>query len=182
MTNIVSLEKLDIQQIMLSENTVIKPFESEDEDLNGFLFNDAKNYLKSLLAVTYLLQTKDETIAYYCLSNDRLTKDDEEKSTWNKINRNIANEKRRKNYPAVKIGRLAVSKKYVRLGLGKIIIETVIKMFVATQQQSGCRFITVDAYRNALPFYDKNNFKYLTDKDRQDETRSMYLDLKTYTA
>jgi hypothetical protein len=51
------------------------------------------------------------------------------------------------------------------LGLGKIIIETVIKMFVATQQQSGCRFFTVDAYRNAPPFYDKNNFKYLTDKD-----------------
>jgi GNAT superfamily N-acetyltransferase len=180
MTNTISLENFDFQQIQLNEDTVIKPFESEDEDLNDFLLNDAKNYFKSLFAVTYLLQTKDETIAYYCLSNDRLTKDDEEKSTWNKINRAIANNKRRKSYPAVKIGRLAVSKKYVRLGLGKIIIDTVIKMYIANRQQAGCRFITVDAYSNAVHFYEKNDFKYLTDKDKHDETRAMYLDLKAY--
>jgi GNAT superfamily N-acetyltransferase len=180
MTSKISIETLDFRQIRLNEDTVIKPFESEDEDLNDFLFNDAKDYLQSLLAVTYLLQTENETIAYYCLSNDRITKDDKTKSVWNRINRAIANEKRRKSYPAVKIGRLAVSRKYARLGFGKMIIDAVIEMYTTVQQQAGCRFITVDAYRNATHFYEKNDFRYLTDKDEQDNTRAMYLDLKAY--
>ena len=39
-------------------NTEIKPFESEDKELNDFLFEDAKNYLSEMLAVTYLIETE----------------------------------------------------------------------------------------------------------------------------
>jgi predicted GNAT family N-acyltransferase len=171
---------LDLLEIVvLKEDTIIKPFESTDKDLNDFLFSDAKNYLSSMLAVTYIIQTETETIAYFCLSNDRITKDNEEKSTWNKINRHIVNEKRRKSYPAAKIGRLAVSKKYAGLGFGKLIIRIVREMYMNKQQQSGCRFIIVDAYQDVLSFYEKNNFKYLTNKDEINETRAMYFDLKT---
>jgi predicted GNAT family N-acyltransferase len=170
---------LDVRQIRLCEDTNIKPFENEDQDLNDFLFNEAKNYLNSLLAVTYLIQTKEETVAYYCLLHDRLTKDEEEKSVWNKLNRAISYRKRRKSYPAVKIGRLAVSKKYTCLGFGKLIIKGIIEMYAHEQQQAGCRFITVDAYSNAVRFYEKNKFKYLTDKDQNDLTRAMYFDLKS---
>jgi hypothetical protein len=103
------LNRIDI--VRLEADTVIHSFDSEDKDLNDFLLNDAKNYLKSLLAVTYLLQTGDETVAYFSLSNDSLIKNDDERPVWNKVNRAIPNEKRRKTYPAVKIGRLAVAKK-----------------------------------------------------------------------
>jgi GNAT superfamily N-acetyltransferase len=163
--------------VALREDTVIKPFESEDSDLNDFLLHDAKNYARSRLSVTYLLETEDETVAYFSLSNDKLIKDAESPSTWNKLNRAIANEKRRRSYPAVKIGRLAVSKKYARLGLGRLIISSVINMFTEAPQQTGCRFITVDAYRAAVRFYEKNDFNYLTTKDIDDPTRTMYLDL-----
>jgi GNAT superfamily N-acetyltransferase len=162
----------------LTEDTVIGSFESDDEELNDFLLNDAKKYLTSLLSVTYLLRTQDEIIAYFCLSNDCLTKDNEDKSAWNKVNRTIDNEKRRRNYPAVKIGRLAVSANYAGLGFGKLIIRIVRELYTNKHQQSGCRFITVDAYRSALPFYEKNSFKYMTDKDSSNETRAMYFDLK----
>jgi predicted GNAT family N-acyltransferase len=170
--------KLEWELVRLEETMEIKPFESADEELNDFLFNDAKKYLSSLLAVTYLIQTKDETIAYFCLANDRVMKDDDERTVWNKINRTIPNEKRRKSYPAVKIGRLAVSKNYAGLGFGNFMIDTVGEMYTNNQQQSGCRFITVDAYNNALGFYGKNDFKFLTDKDKTSETRAMYFDLK----
>ena len=173
-----SLFPANVELVKLEENTDIKPFESEDHDLNDFLLNDAKNYLKSLFAVTYIYQTKDETVAFFCLSNDNLTKDEEEKSVWNKVNRAIPNAKRRKTYPAVKIGRLAVSKKHAGLGIGRLIIGTVINMYLVNQQ-AGCRFVTVDAYRNATPFYEKNGFKYLTNKDEKEDTRAMYLDLKS---
>ncbi|GHT45912.1 N-acetyltransferase [Bacteroidia bacterium] len=162
----------------LSEDTMIVSFESTDEELNDFLLNDAKKYLNSLLAITYLIRSHGEIVAYFCLSNDRVTKDEEEKSIWNKINRTIDNEKRRKSYPAVKIGRLAVAKKYAGLGFGSTMITAVVNMFIDREVQSGCRFITVDAYNNALPFYEKNKFKYLTDKDKSGETRAMYFDLK----
>jgi GNAT superfamily N-acetyltransferase len=176
--NLGNVENINWVLTQLKKETLIDFFESTDEELNDFLHNDAKNYLSSLLAVTYLIKVEDEIIAYYCLSNDSLTKNDEEKSNWNKINRFISNEKRRKSYPAVKIGRLAVAKKYSGFGFGKLIIQTVINMYTINQQQSGCRFITVDAYNNALPFYEKNDFKYLTDKDKSGETRAMYFDLK----
>jgi len=51
-------------------------------------------------------------------------------------------------------------------------------MYTNNQQQAGCRFITVDAYSNALGFYEKNRFNYLTDKDKTSETRAMCFDLK----
>jgi len=43
---------------------------------------------------------------------------------------------------------------------------------------AGCRFVTVDAYRSALSFYERNDFKYLTTKDEDEDTRAMYFDLK----
>jgi hypothetical protein len=71
------LDAIDI--VKMGDNMEIKSFESEDKDLNNFLLNDAKNYLKSLLAVTYLLQFGDETVAYFSLSNDSLIKNYGEK-------------------------------------------------------------------------------------------------------
>ena len=175
--NLLIMSKIDV--IRLEMETIIRSFESEDQDLNDFLLNDAKNYLKSFLAITYLLKYGDEIIAYFSLSNDNLSKNDEEKALWNKVNRAIPNDKRRRTYPAVKSGRLAVSRRYTGLGLGNTIILTVREMYVRQQQNAGCRFITVDAYRNALSFYEKNQFKFLTEKDKDEDTRSMYFDLKS---
>jgi GNAT superfamily N-acetyltransferase len=174
-------KNLNARVVRLDSDAEIKPFESDDNDLDNFLLNDAKDYQNSLLSVTYTIQSDSNTIAYYCLSNDRLSQYMEEKSVWNKINRLISNKKRRKSYPAVKIGRLAVSKKFANKGIGTMIIETIKEFYKNSYlQYAGCRFIIVDAYKNALPFYEKNKFKYLTDNDKNDSTRIMYLDLKAY--
>jgi len=80
----------------------------------------------------------------------------------------------------VKIGRLAVSTECANSGFGKLIIRIVKEMYAHLKQQAGCRFITVDAYQNALEFYKKNGFDFLTEKDAQEQTRAMYLDLKAF--
>jgi GNAT superfamily N-acetyltransferase len=164
-----------------SETSVIKPFKSSDNDLNGFLFDDAKNYQKELMAVTYIIEdnTCDKTIAYFSLLNDKITFDAEQRSIWNKLNRNITNAKRRKHYPAVKIGRLAISESYAGKGLGKDIIRF-IKFMFASGSRTGCRFITVDAYQNAVGFYQKCGFNFISTKDKNDATRLMYYDLKRF--
>lgn len=161
----------------------IKPFKCSDEDLNGFLMDDAKNYLREMLATTYILEDvqADKTVAYFSLLNDSISFNAEtmQKSTWNRINRKIPNGKRRGHYPALKIGRLAVSEEYAGKGLGSDILEF-IKFMLINDKRYGCRFLTLDAYRNAVPFYEKSGFKLLSSADENDATRSMYFDLKNF--
>ncbi|MDR2449404.1 MAG: GNAT family N-acetyltransferase [Prevotellaceae bacterium] len=139
---------------------------------------DAKNYLKSLLAVTYVLQAGGETAAYFSLSNDSLIKNNGQQPAWNRINRIMPNNKRRRSYPAVKIGRLAVAKKYAGMGFGRRIILIIREIYINEMQRAGCRFLTVDAHQNALPFHQKSDFKFLTEQVCHDDTRTMYFDLK----
>lgn len=167
----------------LSLDYDIKPFDCGDADLNGFLFDDAKNYLSELMAVTYLLEYKNQTVAYFCLLNDKIifdTSDIQEKSFWNRFNRQnkIPNTKRRQNYPAVKIGRLGVSLNFNGQGVGRFILDTV-KSLLFEKNDIGCRFITVDAYSSAFHFYEKNGFIFLSDDDSGESTRLMYFDLKS---
>ena len=43
-----------------------------------------------------------------------------------------------------------------------------------------CRFVTVDAYRSAMPFYEKNGFLPLLEEDDGEMTRLLYFDLADY--
>jgi hypothetical protein len=53
-----------------------------------------------------------------------------------------------------------------------------LKDLFVTNNRTGCRFITVDAYKDSLKFYEKNGFKYLTTTDINADTRLMFFDLK----
>ena len=163
---------------VLQDDTLIKPFDCGDNDLNEFLFNDAKNYRNSLLAITYLMENDEDTIGYFTLLHDKIERT--ENSKWNKVNREINNNKRRRTYPAIKIGRLAISKKYKGMRYGNLIIKSVIRNYLLEANPSaGCRFVTVDAYANAVEFYQKNGFHLLTDKDANENTRTMFFDILT---
>ncbi|MBQ8050916.1 MAG: GNAT family N-acetyltransferase [Bacteroidaceae bacterium] len=165
----------------LTEDFEFLPFHSKDKDLNDFLFDDAKRYLAELMAVTYLFidPQAQKTVAYFSLLNDKVAYDPEERSFWNRLNRKISNRKRRKTYPSVKIGRLAVSEDYSGQGIGCEILNF-IKHAFTHGNRTGCRFITVDAYAAATDFYIKNGFDFFTKKDRNDATRLMYFDLKPF--
>lgn len=168
-----------LSQIQLSPQTTIKPFKCAEEDLNGFLFEDALHFQKELMAVTYLIEDIREniTVAYFSLLADKISFNPEAKSVWNKINRNIPNPKRRRNYPAVKIGRLAVNERYVGQGVGTFVLDS-IKYAFTTVKRLGCRFITVDALNSAATFYENNGFHFFTELDKGEATRLMFFDLK----
>ncbi|MBQ6732689.1 MAG: GNAT family N-acetyltransferase [Paludibacteraceae bacterium] len=172
-----SLEIFDF--IQLTEDLDIPEFSCSDTDLNNFIHDDAKPYLKELMAVTYLFVDKraNKTGAYFSLLNDKISYRPSEKSNWNKLNRKVVNRKRRKSYPSVKLGRLAVSNDYSGNGVGSDILNF-IKHAFTHGNRTGCRFITVDAYSSAVGFYKKNGFEFFTDKDSGEYTRLMYFDLK----
>lgn len=168
----------DLSLIRLFPETVIKPFDCGDDDLNDFLHKDAKNYTVDLLAVTYLFVNETETVAFYSLLNDKIRQEDVEDGTgWNRFRKRFNNSKRFKSYPAMKIARLGVSSSYKGKKIGTMILDY-LKILFITNNRTGCRFITVDAYKQSLSFYEKNGFKYMTEKDVNSDTRLMYFDLK----
>lgn len=111
-----SIDISSLHLIRLTETHDILSFDCDDSDLNDFLFNDAKNYAKELMAVTYIIEDTghNSTIAFFSLFNDTVSIENvgNDKSLWNRFRRLIPNKKRKSSYPAVKLGRLGVSKEY----------------------------------------------------------------------
>lgn len=163
--------------VRLTGEHVIKSFDCGDEDLNDFLVNSAKFYSEQLLAITNILENDTETIAFFSLLNDKVTIEQVSSSReWNRFRKKFPNTKRISSYPAMKIGRFGVNNNYKGNGIGRDIIGYLKKLFV-TNNRTGCRFITVDAYSQSLKFYEKCGFKYLTEDDKGEDTRLMYFDL-----
>ncbi len=165
----------------LTLTSILKPFDCSNSDLNGFFHDDALDYLRQLLAVTYVLESENDTVAYFSVLNDRIINQDSEtnKRISNKLQRKIPYDKHWPSYPAVKIGRLAIHKNYQTQGIGTQLIDFV-KAFFINKNKTGCRFITVEAYQKSLGFYGKNGFGFLTEADKDDKTRLMYFDLCTF--
>ena len=170
----------DFKLIRLTPDTNILPFDCENHDLNGFLFDDAKKYSEELLATTFILHDDINTVAYFNYLNDKISHTDlnnnkekflERVSSLLPIGKNTFT-----SYPAVKIGRLAVHKDYKGNKIGQGILNFTKGLFV-DNNRTGCKFITVDAYRESLKFYEKNGFKYLSSSDRKSDTRLMYFNL-----
>lgn len=169
----------DFKLIRLTSDTNILPFDCGNTDLNGFLFDDAKHYSSQLLATTFLLQSETETVAYFNYLNDKISHTDiNNKSTFlTRISTLLPKGKDGyTSYPAVKVGRLAVSESFKGNGYGREILNFTKGLFV-DNNRTGCKFITVDAYRESLDFYTKNGFKYLSSRDKKSDTRLMYYNL-----
>ena len=148
----------EISILLLTEDYPIKPFDCEDEDLNDFLFNEAVPYQKELLATTFVMENDKQTLGYYSLLNDSLQLKEEmftSKSQFRKFLRELVPYPKRhlKTIPALKIGRLAIDKTFKGKGLGSVIMANIISKCIKMNQEQACRLITVDAYKQAVPFY-----------------------------
>ncbi|WP_454977126.1 GNAT family N-acetyltransferase [Capnocytophaga leadbetteri] len=175
----------EISILLLTEDYPIKPFDCEDEDLNDFLFNEAVPYRKELLATTFVMENDKQTLGYYSLLNDSLQLKEEmftSKSQFRKFLRELMPYPKRhlKTIPALKIGRLAIDKTFKGKGLGSVIMANIISKCIKMNQEQACRLITVDAYKQAVPFYQKMGFKFLIEGDKDDTTRLMFLDLTSF--
>lgn len=163
--------------IRLEPEYSIKPFDCDDADLNEFVLNDSVLHATQLIAVTYILEKEEQTLAFFSVLNDKISYEDViDKKDWKKIKGKLSQRKQYKSYPAVKIGRFGVDKQNQGQGLGRQLIDY-IKTFFITGNRTGCKFITVDAYNESLEFYKKMGFKFLTEKDEKSDTRLMYYDL-----
>lgn len=156
----------------------VHEFDCKDADLNDYILNDAPGYRDDLLAVTYVIKRDNKTLAFFSVSNDKVSREETiTGKAFERFRSAFQGGKKLRSYPAVKIGRLAVAEDCQKSGIGTALLDYV-KLFFLDRNKTGCRYITVDAYRNSLNFYTKNGFDFLTSADAKHEhTRQMYFDL-----
>jgi len=161
--------------------TAFNDFSCGDDDLDDFIHNDAAIHKAELIAETYcfsFVEALEVPAAFVSLLNDSLA------LSSNRLRRMVDNRVRRyKDYPAVKIGRLGVHAAVTRLRVGSTIVD-IIKELFTTNNRTGCRFITVDAYNKppVLAFYQRNGFDFLLPDRTEGDTRIMFFDLKQWQA
>lgn len=168
-----------MKSIELTKENDIKPFDCGDADLNGFLVDDAIAFHGKHIGKTFIIVNDEETeiLAYFCLLNDKITKLEASNSAWKKIKKLFPHDKHFNSYPAVKIGRLAVSINHRQERLGSNLLWTIKNTLKDEVTLSDFRFLTVDAYLSAVPFYEKNGFRFLDAEDKNKHTRLMYYDM-----
>ena len=188
-----------MELVPLTPDYPLVAFDCGDDDLNKFLLDDAKPsqalgsaalLCKELrIANTFILEADDGRIAaYFCLLSDKVSKDEVIGSRWKKVRSKFPKGKQFRSYPSVKIGRLAVSLEFRGQNVGSDMMDMLIRKLQAEHNALAFRFITVDAYLSAVPFYEKggtcdvdnivggyHGFLHLTKKD--EHTRLMYFDM-----
>ena len=175
--------RISIRPFQPSSDT-LKPFDCGKADLNGFLCEtgtatpNASMYEREHLAKAYIVEDDEAhaILAFFSLLFDKIERFIADPAIWNRLSRKIPNAKRRSSYPALKIGRLAVSREAQHTGLGKDILN-LIKGWFYRDPKAGCRYLTVDAYRDSEEFDAKCDFNPLVVPDPEDETILMFFDL-----
>lgn len=163
---------------LVKDSNVCTGFDCGDDDLNEYFHIDAQLHKQELLTQTYCLQVSEYpnlVLALLDFYNDSVHFQ-KYKST---IDIDIDAHKQYPYLPAVKLTRFGVQKQIQGNNIGSLVLNMVKKFFI-TDNRTGCRFVTVDAYSKpeVLKFYEKNGFKLLTDKDKNKKTRALYFDLK----
>ena len=138
----------------------IEGFTCGDHDLDDFFTNDCFAYSKELLGKTYCFRMDTNPRVVVCtftLANAGIRVSDLPNARKKKIEADIPHIKALKDYPAVLVARLGVSKDYRSLNIGSDTLSYIKLWFLEPYNKTGCRFMIVDAYNNAetISFYEK---------------------------
>lgn len=189
------LDRCSLYDVVERED--IAGFVCGDKDLDEFFSNDSFDYSRQLLGKTYCYKLDEDTRKIVCaftLANAGIRVSDLPNARKKKVEANIPHVKSLKDYPALLIGRLGVSKDFQSMHIGSEVLDFIKAWFVEPNNKTGCRFIIVDAYNNetTLSFYERNGFKTVFSSVKQEQeyrllpldkhlgTRLMYFDLLTY--
>lgn len=165
---------------LLSEDEILDSFDCKDDDINEFLKEDSKKFQSEKITNTYLFKSGNNIVAFFSISNDCLNDLGYENSIWNKLHRKIKlpNQKRIRQYPAVKIARLGIDVNFQGKGLSHQLLDF-IKGWTFIEHKPACRLLILDAYNQPkqIEMYQKNDFVFLLESDKEEKHRFMYFDL-----
>jgi len=165
---------LNYNLVQLSSKTKVSDFDCGNQDLNEFIQEDALKNQNIWLSVTMTLEGDDGSLlGFYTITPDTLHKGRID------ITDKIAEYPYQK-YPAIKLARLAVDKRYQGKGIGDRLMKEFFMHAWKFAMQGGGRFITVDAKNTAVSFYKLYDFRAVSSHENE-EIVPMYLDFyKSY--
>ena len=166
-----------MELVKLTSSHDVSQFDCGDDDLNEFLRDNALNFTEKRIANTYVLEDNGRIATFFCLLNDKVSQQEAANNKWKKLKKGFPEGKQFSSYPAIKIGRFAVSSLYRGLNLGTILMDKIKKMLNSNSYYSAFRYLTVDAYISAVEFYEKNKFKVLSSQTVDNHTRLMFFDM-----
>ena len=150
---------------------------SEYVALKNFLKKNAKDYHSKNLARTFVAvdnnsDIENQVLGYVTLVSSQIS------LTKFRHPDDVA-EYPYKDYPAVKIARLAVDTKHRMTGLGKYLIGWSIATSIKKIMPFiGCRFLVVDSKPCAISYYEKNGFTLLdTEENKKNKHPLLFIDL-----
>lgn len=179
----------------LSQQLINSEFDCGNDDLNDFFHNDCLNFSEQLLGKSYcfvLESNHNEIVCFFTLANESIKANQLPNARKKRVIKEIPHQKHISSYPAVLIGRLGVSVKYRKLGVGDELLNFIKAWFIHPLNKTGCRFVITDAYNQTpvLSYYKRNGFDFLFSTEEQESeytrgsspesslnTRLMYFDL-----
>lgn len=172
----------NLQLVPFTKGYRIEDFVCEICEYSEFLNRDALNFQELGVSKTHLLINKKnaDIIAYMVLVTDSIRLSDIEKTQHNMDVIPFG------AFPSLKIGKLAVDKKYQEeyKGIGSLMLEIARGLSHDVNELGiACKFITIDAdvehNPSVLSFYTKNGFKFNEKyiKKNKMQTVSMRLDI-----
>ena len=149
-TNLKQLESID--------------FDCGDDDLNEFLLKDSVENIKNNLCTIFLCIYGEIVVGFFSLSADSIKINEELKIQY-------------PQYPAIKIGRLAVSNEFQDQHIGSLMIDWVVGFCRNLRNEIGIRFVSVDAYNNTktINFYNRNQFVELESVNKKKKEKYSYV-------
>lgn len=138
--------------------------------LDNYLHFQAKQDVKKMLSVCFVLVNQDKKVAgYYTLSNTGIPRDTLPAELSKKISKYYA------NLPATLLGRLAVDESVKRKGYGKLLlIDALKRCYEVSKSEIGSLAVIVDPINEqAVTYYEKYGFILLPDSGK------MFLAMKT---
>ena len=181
-------DELEIEPISERHKNQLEVFETDNVELKQFLVEDALNNQEIGISHTYLWFYKENNLTSFEAFQDKFENNDlvayitiladAIRVHGTHLGQSFLDKGvNYKTLPALKVGRLCVHKNYARRGIGTLTTEFVMRKLIAINEDVGigCRFVIVDAKKDAIHFYRKLGFEIL--KKREKGTIPMYYDM-----
>ncbi len=170
----VSEDRLRVERFVETRN--VESFDCGDKDLNDFLCTEeVARYDRENLGRTYLAYYEGDLAGYFTVSNDGLRVEYlKQVKSFSKLAR-----MKLETIPALKIGRLAVDRRYQSRGVGRLLLRYIAGMAIEIGRGTGIRLLILQAKPQSVSFYLKAGFQltYEVKRERGRRNRTMFLDL-----
>jgi predicted N-acetyltransferase YhbS len=161
MTSSSSINFKEMKVHILNDKDDLSSFECNKKEINDFIHDEAKQFQFERLGVSYVFTYQEEPVGFVTLSMADLRKE------------KLKSEDRlvigKENYPALQISQLAVCVSHERKHIGIELCNFSLGKAYEFSERVGCRFLVLNAKRDAVGFYEKYGFKLLPKQEDRKE-------------